>query len=276
MNILIFLNSQKYDPVDCKNNIVSAVSIGLIEMSKGFKNAKRAFMVFVMVLLVGSCGCVQYGTGNSGNTWTAGYGGYGYGQGGQWGQNGSGYGQVNTGYLAQELASYPLNSLTAEEEEWILYMAEEEKLARDTYLYYYDKWGSQVFSNIAGSEQTHMDSMALLIERYGLEDPVADERGVFTNSSLQVAYDDLVNSGSVSEIDALTNSAYIEELDITDLDEAIGGTDKQDLVLVYSNLRNGSENHLRAFIRNLGVLQPALEPGPGLLSKEEFDRIISS
>ncbi|ADN37555.1 Protein of unknown function DUF2202 [Methanolacinia petrolearia DSM 11571] len=276
MNIQIFQNIQKYDPGDCKNNIISAVSIGLIEMSKGFKNAKMAFMVFVLVVLVGSCGCMQYGTGNSNNAGTAGYGGYGYGQGGQGGQNGSGYGQVNTGNLVQELASYPLTSLTAEEEEWILYMAEEEKLARDAYLYYYDKWGSQVFSNIAGSEQTHMDSMALLIERYGLEDPVTDERGVFTNSSLQAAYDDLVNSGSVSEIDALTNSAYIEELDITDLDEAIAGTDKQDLVLVYSNLRNGSENHLRAFIRNLGVLQPALEPGPVLLSQEEFDRITGS
>jgi hypothetical protein len=235
-----------------------------------------AVPVFLIVIFVMSCGCMQYGPGNSNNAGTPGYG-YGQGsQGGQGVQNGTGYGQANTGYLAQALTSYPLNDLTAEEESWILYMAEEEKLARDVYLDYYDKWGSRVFSNIADSEQTHMDSMTLLIERYGLENPVASERGTFTNPDLQAVYDNFTTSGSVSEVDALKNSAYIEELDIDDLDDAIASTDKQDLVLVYSNLRSGSENHLRAFIRNLGVLQPALEPGPVILPQDEFDRIVGS
>lgn len=242
---------------------------GLIEMAKAEKFGKTlAVAVFLILLFTVSCGCMQYGEGNAGDAGTP---GYGYGQGGP--QDGNGYGQVNTGYLAQEVASYPLSDLTSEEKEWILYMAEEEKLARDVYLDYYDKWGSQVFSNIADSEQTHMNSMALLIERYGLDNPVTEERGKFTNPELQAAYDDLVSTGSVSEIDALKNSAYIEELDITDLDKAISQTDKPDLTLIYSNLRSGSENHLRAFIRNLRVLQPALEPGPVLLPQDEFDRI---
>lgn len=249
-------------------------------MYEAWKNTKMIVVpVFLILLFTVSCGCMQYGTGNSDSAGTP---GYGYGQGSQGGQgaqgvqNGSGYGQSNTGYLAQELASYPLNDLTSEEESWILYMAEEEKLARDVYLDYYDIWGSRVFSNIASSEQTHMDSMALLIDRYGLENLVTSERGVFTNPDLQTVYDNLTASGSVSEVDALKNSAYIEELDIMDLDEAIASTDKQDLILVYSNLRSGSENHLRAFIRNLGVLQPALEPGPVILPQDEFDRIVGS
>lgn len=232
-----------------------------------------AVLILFIVIFAMSGGCTQKGAGNSN---TGGAKGYGYGSGSYGVQNGSGYGQANTGYLAQELSSYPLSDLTAEEEEWILYMAEEEKLARDVYLYYYDRWGSRVFSNIAASEQTHMDSIDLLIERYGLKDPVLNERGDFTNQDLQAAYNDLISSGSVSEIDALNNSAYIEELDITDLDKTIAGTDKQDLVLVYNNLRSGSENHLRAFIRNLGVLQPALEPGPVLLTQDEFERITGS
>lgn len=238
-------------------------------MFKAGKYAKMmAIPAVLLILFAFSCGCMQDGTGNTAASGTPGYG--------QGPQDGTGYGQADTGYLAQEIASYPLNELTEEEKEWILYMAEEEKLARDVYLAYYDMWGSQVFSNIADSEQTHMDSMALLIDRYGLENPVTDERGKFTNPDLQAAYDDLVSSGSVSETGAVKNSAYIEELDIMDLDKAIAATDKPDLILVYSNLRSGSENHLRAFIRNLGVLQPALEPGPVLLPQDEFDRIVGS
>lgn len=242
----------------------------------------------VLVIFMISCGCVQNGTGNS-NAAT-GTQGNGYGQGGQgqqdgtgysqngtgYSQNGTGYGQVDTGYLSQAMASYPLGDLTSEEEEWILYMAEEEKLARDVYLYYYDKWGSQVFSNIAESEQTHMDSVELLVDRYGLENPVDDERGTFTNPDLQALYDELISTGSVSKTDALLNSEYIEEQDIVDLDEAMAATDKSDLTLVFSNLRSGSENHLRAFIRNLGVVAPELEPGPVLLPQDEFDRILNS
>lgn len=247
--------------------------------------------VLLLVLFMISCGCTQYGGGNGD---AAGYGGSGSGPGysgssgtstGSGTGNGYGYGSgtgvgsgtgTGTGFSAQTLSQYPIGVLTPEEEEWILYMAEEEKLARDVYLNYYDKWGSQVFSNIAGSEQTHMDSMALLIDRYGLENPVNDERGVFTNQDLQAVYNDLVSSGAVSEIDALKNSAYIEELDIVDLDDAIASTDKQDLILVYNNLRSGSENHLRAFIRNLGVLQPGFEPGPVILPQDEFDKIVGS
>ncbi len=244
---------------------------GLIEMANSDKYVKLvAVSVFVLVLFTISCGCVQDGTVN---TDAAGTPGYGNGQGGQGPQDGTGYGQVNTGSLTQDLSLYPVGELTEEETVDILYMAEEEKLARDVYLAYYDMWGSQVFSNIADSEQTHMDLMALLIERYGLENPVTGERGAFTNQDLQAVYDELVSSGSASEIEAMKNSAYIEELDIMDLDKAIAATDKPDLILVYNNLRSGSENHLRAFTRNLGVLQPALEPGPVLLTQDEFDRI---
>lgn len=247
---------------------------GSIEMLKAGSYVKiMALPVFFMVLFILSCGCMQDGTGNTGATGTQ---GYGYGQGGQGSQDGTGYGQVNTGSLSQSLSQYPVVELTEEEAADILYMAEEEKLARDVYLAYYDKWGSQVFSNIADSEQTHMDSMVFLIDRYGLENPQTGERGTFTHPDLQAVYDDLVSTGSVSETEALKNSAYIEELDIMDLDEAISHTDKPDLILVYENLRSGSENHLRAFIRNLRVFQPALEPGPVLLPQEEFDRIIQS
>ncbi len=43
----------------------------------------------------------------------------------------------------------------------------------------------------------------------------------------------------------------IEEIDIKDLIDAIKSTDNEDLKFVYGNLLRASENHLRAFTRNL-------------------------
>lgn len=43
----------------------------------------------------------------------------------------------------------------------------------------------------------------------------------------------------------------IEELDIKDLNERIEQTDNPDIKMIYENLKQGSENHLRAFTRHL-------------------------
>ncbi len=64
--------------------------------------------------------------------------------------------------------------LTAAEEEGLLFMREEEKLARDVYLVLFDKWGLRVFENIAESEQRHMDAVLYLLGKYGLDDPARD------------------------------------------------------------------------------------------------------
>ena len=91
--------------------------------------------------------------------------------------------------------------LTELEEQNILHMREEEKLARDVYLVMYDLWGADIFANISDSEQRHMDAIKRLITRYGLTDPVADDDpeaddviGAFTDPDLQELYDDLIEA----------------------------------------------------------------------------------
>jgi hypothetical protein len=88
-------------------------------------------------------------------------------------------------------------ALTAEDAEEVLWVREEEKLARDVYLTLYEQWGLTTFKNIAESEQTHMDAVKeQLIIPYGLEDPVkTDNVGVFTNPELQAIYDQLIEKG---------------------------------------------------------------------------------
>ena len=149
-----------------------------------------------------------------------------------------------------------VEDLSAGEIQSILFMREEEKLARDVYLTLYDQWDLAIFENIASSEQTHMNAMGTLIQRYGLEDPTeANGVGEFADSTLQALYTDLITAGSESLSDALRVGAAIEEIDILDLEDYLPQTDAQDIERVYQNLLNGSRNHLRAFVRTLEQLR---------------------
>jgi len=158
----------------------------------------------------------------------------------------------------------------------LLLMREEEKLARDVYTALYEKWNLRAFQSIGqGSETTHMDAMKTLLGRYGLEDPVGEDvPGVFQNEELQKAYDELIEKGNKSIEDAILVGAYIEDLDIFDLQRLIEETDNDDIKIVYQNLLKGSRNHLRAFDRQLQRYNISYEAQ--FLTQEEYDRIAYS
>jgi hypothetical protein len=124
----------------------------------------------------------------------------------------------------------PTTPLTADEIAGLAYMREEEKVARDVYLALYDAWDSQVFSNIASSEQTHMDAVKTLLDRYGIADPAAgNDIGEFTNPDLQALYDELVALGQQSLADGYRVGALIEETDIQDLIEELETVEHSDI-----------------------------------------------
>jgi hypothetical protein len=171
-----------------------------------------------------------------------------------------------------DLDAVPVGEITGEEAAGLVWMREEEKLARDVYLALFDLWGTRIFSNIASSEDTHMEAVAELIDRYGLVDPVGDNPiGVFTDPALQGLYDDLVARGGESPAAALEVGAFIEELDIDDLRDR--ATDTADIDLVYANLEKGSRNHLRAFTKTLS--NRGVDYQPTVLSIEDFEAIVS-
>ena len=151
--------------------------------------------------------------------------------------------------------------LTSTEVYWLTYMREEEKLARDVYVYLYGIWGSPVFDKISGSEQRHMDAVKTLLDRYGIPDPAGDNReGVFTDQDLQDLYTGLIQQGSVSVVEALKVGVFIEETDIDDLTAGIASTKRRDIKNVYSNLLQGSLNHLKSFVSNLASYGVTYEP----------------
>jgi len=168
------------------------------------------------------------------------------------GQNGNGAVSGGSGLnLADGSALPAAGDLSASEAADLLFMVEEEKLARDVYNALYAIWGASTFQSIAGSEQAHMDSLAVLIDRYGLTSPVQAEAGVFTDPELQALYTQLVAQGSASLADAFKVGGAIEEIDILDLQSRLALTDNLDIQQVYNSLMRGSENHLRAFANAL-------------------------
>jgi hypothetical protein len=130
------------------------------------------------------------------------------------------------------------------------YIIEEEKLARDVYLYLAANVTSAKFANIARSEQTHMDQIAAVLKTYSYFNPTTTRAaGVFRDKSLQALYNTLIAQGSVDVAAAMQVGRDIENLDIKDLQVMLKSTMPADMKLALDNLLKGSFNHLAAFNR---------------------------
>ncbi len=133
-------------------------------------------------------------------------------------------------------------ALTSIEIDDLKVLREEEKLARDVYLYAYDVYGMNIFINISKSEQKTHDKILTLLNTYNIEDPALTNRGKFTNQTLQTLYDQLTAQVDISLLDALKASATIEDLDINDIIDFENRTDKSDILNTYDKLKCGSIN----------------------------------
>lgn len=166
-------------------------------------------------------------------------------------------------------------TLTPEEIEDLLHMREEEKLARDVYITLYNIYKIPIFNNISKSEERHMSEVKELIDKYQLEDPVTDDSvGKFSNPKFTELYNTLVERGKKSLVEALTVGAFIEDLDIKDLQNAIARTNKSDIKIVYENLTKASKNHIRSFIRQLQRYGQTYTPV--YITQEELKEILAS
>ncbi len=184
-------------------------------------------------------------------------------------------GNGNMVNLQAQVNSLPVEPLSPDELTSLPFMREEEKLARDVYITLYSKWGSNIFSNISNSEQTHMEAVLMLLKKYGLTDPVGSNAvGVFNNTTLQNLYNQLVARGNTSILEAYKVGATIEDLDIYDLKTALINIDNRDIRLVYDNLTKGSRNHMRSFYKN--ILNAGGTYTPQYITQAEFDAIINS
>lgn len=157
---------------------------------------------------------------------------------------------LEMGTVQEHLTMVEAEGFNSMELAGLYYMEEEEKLAHDLYVALGELWNIKSFENISKAEATHTNSTVAVLEAYNYPSKQSSELGVFNNIELQALYDTLLTDGSVSSLDALMVGAMVEEVDIIDLDKYIGQTKNTDLITLYTNLKRGSENHLRAFVKN--------------------------
>ena len=130
------------------------------------------------------------------------------------------------------------------------YLVEEEKLARDVYLFLATNVTSYKFANIARAEQTHMDQIGLLLKSYNYFNPALSRaQGVFRDPTLQSLYGTLTAKGSTDIWAAYQVGVDIENLDIADIQNMLDDSMPAEMRLVLERLLNGSINHLAAFSR---------------------------
>lgn len=135
----------------------------------------------------------------------------------------------------------------------LLFMREEEKMARDVYTYLYGKYKLPVFLNISKSENAHMSAVLRLITAFNITDNSTNDPGVYTNTRIAELYLQLIEMGNVSLIDALKVGVLIEQTDISDLQKELLPVENTSVKTVYTNLTAGSNAHLKAFVYNLKI-----------------------
>ncbi len=185
----------------------------------------------------------------------------------------------------------------------LIFMREEEKLARDVYLTLASLYPDALtFSNIGeASEQTHTDTVRDMLEKYGIPDPnpdaniLPDSIGVFTGEDygwyFTEKYTALVERGKISLLEALHVGGFIEELDMLDIigcpkvivetDNGIGAgqcgleyTDEAALQTMYTHLVEGSKDHLRAYVKSIENIIGEGNYVAQVLTQEEVDAIL--
>lgn len=155
---------------------------------------------------------------------------------------------MTTGAMAAKKVTTTV-TLSDEQLDTLVFIYQEEKVARDTYITLGDIYSNQtVFANIQLSEQEHIDKAEGLCDTYGADTSGINEQNVgeFVVPVLQELYDTLVAQGSVSELAALNVGEYVELTDIDDLEHAEIGM-PSDVVNTYENLKAGSLSHLDGF-----------------------------
>ena len=163
-------------------------------------------------------------------------------------------GELGQGPTYQEQIDNPnqdglkVSQITEEQKAIIYGIYEEEKVARDVYITLGKIYTEEnTFANIQLAEQIHMDAVRNLCDKYDIYIPEVDQAvGQFDSEVMRNLYQDFIDKGDDSLLDALTVGKNIEEMDIADLGSALVGMPK-DVVRVFTNLINGSINHLDAF-----------------------------
>ena len=164
---------------------------------------------------------------------------------GQWQGQGQGKQWWYDGDPADLIAEIPSSDVSEVEKELLINQYWEEKMARDLYAYASEKYPNvNTFGNITKSEQKHMDTLQVLLDRYNIDAPSDYAK----DNDLYVT---LKNKIDISEKDAIEVWIMVETVDIDNITADIKATDNDDFKVILVNIGWASYNHLRGFANAL-------------------------
>lgn len=158
-------------------------------------------------------------------------------------------------------------TLSAAARSALLFQIDEERMARELYSAFGAKWDLRPFANIPQAEERHESVLRQLAVRAGLTAPTT-VAGRFDSAEVQKRYDDLLKLGLESADAALRVGAYVEEVDIADLNTLVATTDSEALKAAAQALKTASGHHLSAFVSVLA--SRGITYAPQVLSAEDF------
>lgn len=133
---------------------------------------------------------------------------------------------------------------------------EQEKLARDVYEVFAQRYGARVFVRLSTAEQRHMDALEALLKKYGEALPSArDAKGVYSKDELTGRYNEALQDGSASLGSAARVGLALEEGDTQAL-QAAADRAQPDAHSVFEHLLMANAQHERALSRWSDVAAP--------------------
>jgi hypothetical protein len=153
----------------------------------------------------------------------------------------------------------------------LIRLYEEEILAHDLYVALGKIHPEMMpLQNIPFSEMRHRDAMASILKAEGIELPKPAEGRRFVSEGLDEIFAKWLAEGAKSEADACRVGVRLEDHDIADLRQAQTDFPKHQEVL--GQLEAASNNHLRAFHRNLTARSGSYTPEA--LTEADFKAIL--
>jgi len=156
----------------------------------------------------------------------------------------------------------------------VLYLIEQEKLARDLYGVLDTIWVTDVFNRMANKELQHMDKLSAVAAEFMIDVPNHFNEykpGQFVNEDLRNLYIDLLFNANFSLEDAYRACANLEERKIMNLRTALKEPNFDLETTTYKTLLIGSEDNLKFFVRALVEMNSGYVPI--LMNKSEFETI---
>jgi hypothetical protein len=121
------------------------------------------------------------------------------------------------GVTTLPLATAATPTVSATVKAQLIYLIQEEKLARDVYAALAKSTSINKFANITKSEQTHVDQLRVVFKTYGIKDPTVTLKvGVFVDKKLTALYKTLMTKGALSNADAIAVGVFHKAFSRTD------------------------------------------------------------